>query len=405
MQQRKSILLSAAVSAAIFSPLLLVSSAHGAETLEEAFREGTTYFDFRSRYEGVDQDGARRDANALTLRSRVGFSTAPVKGLSGLIEFEDSRDLFGVNDYSVPATGYRPGKYPVIADPETTELDQAYLQYQNDGLTLRGGRQVIVLDNSRFVGDVGWRQDRQTFDAVGGQWQYEMLSLSYQYIDQRNRIFSDDADVDSSDHLIHAAYELADIGKLVGYGYLLENDDIHDDSLDTYGLSFSGEHGDDLKLTYALEYAHQSADGAFDDYDADYYAVNLGVKFDVVSVSFGYELLGSDDGEYGFSTPLATLHKFNGWADMFLSTPAEGLADASLTVKAALGPGNLTVAYHDFDTDESSQTLDDLGSEVDVAYVMKFAKHYQVGVKYANFDADDYKSDTQKWWLWLSAAF
>jgi hypothetical protein len=29
----------------------------------------------------------------------------------------------------------------------------------------------------------------------------------------------------------------------------------------------------------------------------------------------------------GFTTPLATLHKFQGWADKFLTTPVNGLAD------------------------------------------------------------------------------
>ncbi len=392
-----------AISALALSPL-----AHGADiadSIKKAFSEGTTYFDFRSRYEGVDQDNDLDDANALTLRSRVGFATAPINGLSGVVEFEDSRQIFGVDDYSVPATGFHLGKYSVIADPETTELDQAYLQYQKAGLTLRGGRQVIVLDNARFVGDVGWRQDRQTFDAAGIEWQHDMLSLSYHYIDQRNRIFADDADVDSDDHLLHASYDFAGIGKLVAYAYLLENQEIHGESLDTYGASFSGERGDQLKLTYALEYAYQSPDSGTSDYDADYYSAAFGAKFEVFSVSLGYELLGSDDGEYGFSTPLATLHKFNGWADMFLATPAVGLSDVSLTATAAIGPGNLKLVYHDFQADEDSAALDDLGSEVDVSYAVKFAKHYQVGAKYANYNADDYGVDTQKWWLWFSAAF
>jgi hypothetical protein len=40
----------------------------------------------------------------------------------------------------------------------------------------------------------------------------------------------------------------------------------------------------------------------------------------------GYEVL-EGNGTIGFATPLATLHAFNGWADMFLTTPANGLKD------------------------------------------------------------------------------
>ena len=34
------------------------------------------------------------------------------------------------------------------------------------------------------------------------------------------------------------------------------------------------------------------------------------------------------NGTIGFSTPLATLHKFQGFADVFLTTPASGITDA-----------------------------------------------------------------------------
>lgn len=394
-----------ALAAVILPSLCLVGVANAADNLEEMFSEGKAYLNFRLRYEGVDQDNDLDDASALTLRSRVGFTTAEFQGVSGVIEFEDSRHVLGVDDYSVPQTGYRTGKYSVIADPETTELDQAYLQYQGGGFTLRGGRQVIVLDNARFVGDVGWRQDRQTFDAAGGQWQRDMLSLRYDYINKRNRIFAEDADVNSSDHLLHADYELTGIGKLTAYAYLLENDDIPDQSLDSYGLRFAGEQGDKLRLRYALEYARQSSDGQFADYDADYYFAELGAQYDRFSVSIAYELLGSDNGDYGFATPLATLHKFNGWADMFLATPAVGLSDIYLSVKATLGPVDLSLIYHDFNADNDSPVLDHLGSEIDVSYGIKFGKHYETGLKYANYNANDYAVDTQKWWLWISAAF
>ena len=46
----------------------------------------------------------------------------------------------------------------------------------------------------------------------------------------------------------------------------------------------------------------------------------------------GYEVLGADDGAAltSFQTPLATLHKFQGWADKFLTTPPNGIREGAV---------------------------------------------------------------------------
>jgi len=55
---------------------------------------------------------------------------------------------------------------PAIADPEITEFNQVYLDWQPiEKLTLRGGMHEITLGNQRLVGNVGWRRDRQSFAA------------------------------------------------------------------------------------------------------------------------------------------------------------------------------------------------------------------------------------------------
>ncbi len=65
--------------------------------------------------------------------------------------------------------------------------------------------------------------------------------------------------------------------------------------------------------------------------------VALAVK-GIGTLGVGYELLGSDDGVAAFQTPLATLHKFNGFADQFLVTPAGGLQDIYFYAKAGFLP-------------------------------------------------------------------
>lgn len=375
-------------------------------TLTGAFSEGTPYGDFRLRYEHVDQDNPLKDADALTLRTRLGYRTGNYHGLSGVLEFEDSRVVAGVDDYN-DTLGKHPG-YSVVADPETTEVDQAFLKYSQAGFTAKGGRQVITFDNQRFVGAVGWRQDRQTFD--GGRLGYALgdLSFDYAYISQRNRIFAEARDQSAEDNLLHVSYATP-FGTLTGYGYLLELDNDTDNGLDTYGLRFTGNTDlDTVGLLYELEYASQEADNAGSDADADYYKALAGVKAMGVTLSLAYEVLGSDNGNYGFATPLATLHAFNGWADQFLTTPDSGLQDLMVTASGALAGGKWVIAYHDFSADDDSAGFDDLGSEVDVAYNRSFGEHYYGGIKYAAYMAGNDaagKVDTDKLWLTLGAKF
>ena len=58
-------------------------------------------------------------------------------------------------DYAPERAGFA-----TIVDPEQTEVNRAYLRYRGiSRLDIGLGRQRIVLDNQRFVGNVGWRQD------------------------------------------------------------------------------------------------------------------------------------------------------------------------------------------------------------------------------------------------------
>jgi len=393
----------------LLATLAMSNSAVAANSITEAIKGGEASADFRLRYEAVDQDNAVDDADALTLRSRFGYTTAAYNGFSAKLEFEDVRIVGGVDDYTVGPTGFNPGEYSVIADPENTEVDQAYIQYKDDTFSAKLGRQVITHDNHRFVGHVGWRQDRQTFDGLTLQGSpIDALHLKYNYISKRNRIFAEDADIKSKDHLFNASYA-SPIGKLTGYAYLLEDEEASDISIDTYGVSLKGaKKSDKLKFLYHLEYATQEFDNTASDFDANYYFIEGGIKSGNTTLKLGYEVLGSDNSAYGFSTPLATLHKFNGWSDQFLSTPAEGLVDTYVSVSGKAFKGKWAAIYHDFEADDSSATVDDLGDEVNLLFARKFNKHYSAGIKYASYSAGDSganKVDTDKLWLWVGATF
>ncbi|MGO4892618.1 alginate export family protein [Flavobacterium sp. W21_SRS_FM6] len=386
--------------------LVSISSGAIADELTTALTSGKPSADFNLRYESVEQENGLKDASALTLRTRLAYTTGKVSGWSALVEMEDTRIVLGQGDYSVPQTAYQSGVYSVIADPEHTELDQGFVQYTSETITAKIGRQVIAWDGQRFIGHVGWRQDRQTFDAVSVKYNPRQdLTLNYAYITQRNRIFAEAQDQDSKDHLFNASFKTR-LGTLTGYGYVLELDNETENDLDTFGVSFVGSAvAGETKLLYSLEYANQTSQTVTTDFSADYMLAEFGAVMGGITAKLGYESLGSDDAAYGFSTPLATLHKFNGWADIFLTTPAQGLVDTYISLAGGALGGKWMAAYHSFEADNASDSVDDLGSELDLQYVRAYGPHYSIGLKYAAYSGDSGKVDTDKLWAWLSAKF
>jgi hypothetical protein len=387
------------------------SPATAADSLGDAFTEGKFGYSFRWRLENVDQDPLPHDATAAPLRARINFTTAEYAGFTFKGEFDYVFDL-GLDDYNAGGGNTpNPAGYPVIADPGGDDLNQLYAQYKTSGGSLfRLGRQRIIYDNARFVGNVGWRQNEQTFDAFSfGHEADNGLAFQYAWVDNVNRIFGDDVaagDHGQNTHLFNASYAFKNIGKLTAYFYDIDNEDSADLSNTTIGLRFSGSADkNDVKFDYGLEYASQqeNADNPIA-YSADYWRLDASAVFDWATVYGGYESLGGDQSRAGqaFRTPLATLHAFNGWADMFLGTPGAGLNDLFAGLKGKLGQWNWDVLYHDFSAQSGSA---DFGTEIDASITRKFDK-FGVLFKAANFDTDSPAyGDTTKFWIQLTADF
>ena len=363
-------------------------------TLEEAIKASKVLADFRLRYEGADFDNGTETADALTYRARIGLETGEFLGTKFLVEFDHIEDITGdFNDTINGNTGFA-----VIADPSATELNR--LQLTNTSLPdtkVTLGRQRIILDDSRFVGNVGWRQNEQTYDAIRvTNNSIKGLTVDVSYIDQVNRIFGDEAPsgrFDSESYIVNAGYKIpiegADV-KLSGFGYFLDLSNAGLSS-DTIGGKLTAKKG---PFSLAASYANQSDAGDNPvDYSADYYFIEGKFKQGGFSASAGYEVLGADeDSDGSFTTPLATLHKFNGFADVFLATPTNGLED--LYVRAdyktgAVGPLpfiNMWVRYHDFSSNEGGV---DLGSEIDAVIATKLTKKLGLLFKFADYYQGD----------------
>ena len=382
-------------------PLILTGYAAETATFSDAFAQGKVSLNIRARFEGVEQTGLP-DADAFTLRTRLGFATAPLHGIKAMAELENIVSPDG-DRYSQAGINSGGAGRAVVADPEGTELNQAFLAWASKETTVTVGRQRVVLDGARFVGDVGWRQNMQTFDGVAlVNKSVEKLTLNYGYLTRINRVFGNrhpQGNWDSDSHLFNASYSGPKAVTITGYAYVLDFDNAAAQSCATYGVSFAGATpvSEKTKLTYRAEFASQTDYGSSVlNYSADYLALELGAATKVFGLALGYEELGSDNG-VSFRTPLATLHAFNGWADMFLVTPANGLRDVYLKGTLALPHGfNLLAFYHEFKADRLGA---EFGSEVDLQLTRKFGKRFTALLKYAKFERDTTAfADVTKFW-------
>lgn len=386
-------------------------SARAENSPADFFEQGKLLFDARYRFEHVDQDGIANEANAHTLRARAGFQSGKVWDLQLLVEGEG---VFHLSDEFNDTVPNNPA-WPVVADPEDIQINR--LQVEWSGLpqtVVTLGRQRMNLDNQRFIGGVAFRQNEQTFDALRiTNTSIDNLTLTYAYISQINRVFGEESvqgAYEGDSHIFNAGYAIPGWGTLTGYAYLLDLEDFATQSTATYGARFAGKHalGKDVNAVYAFEYATQS-DYATNpgDYELDYWLAEAGVAAHGFTLLGGMETL-QGDGTRGFSTPLATLHKFQGHADVFLTTPANGIVDkyATLSYDTKLedaGPvTGLTAAvtYHDYEADRGSASY---GSETDVELVARMGDHWSTGVKYAMYEGDGAFADRDK--LWLTVEF
>ncbi|MCB1643888.1 MAG: alginate export family protein [Pseudomonadales bacterium] len=378
-------------------------------TLSQALSAGDVDLNFRLRYEGVDQNGLGDTANALTLRSRLTYQSADYRGFKGILELDDVSYLSD-DDFNNTRNGK--ASYPVVADPDGTDLNQFAIQYQSESLMMKLGRQRINVDNQRFIGGVGWRQNEQTYDALMIEGTgFEDISMTYVYISGVSRVFgpeegTPDKYLDSDSHIVHIGYKPTEKRSVVAYGYFLDLEDAPGVSASTLGIRFSDEYAiGDLTIPLTAEYARQSDYGSNTaTYTAGYYALDTGLSMLKVSVSIGFEVLEGDRVAAGeaFSTPLATLHKFQGWTDKFLSTPGQGVEDIYFQAGVKAGEGKIILAYHDFNAESSAA---DYGQEIDLSYSRKLNEHFSVLVKYADYNADKFSTDTRKLWLMLTMNF
>ncbi len=401
------------------SPIILEEDAGGFQ-----FKGITPILNSRLRYEYADFGAPGvGEANLLSLRNRFGLKTDSIAGFQFLVEGDHTWVLTKTNNYRA-FPGAPPANKAIIADPDSIDLNRLQLTYTADTIdtTIIVGRQYIKFDDQRFFGSVGWRQNDQTFDAVIlNNQSVEDLAITYGYFNQVNRIFGNNAPRvplerwNGDNHIIRAEYTGLTNNTLRGFAYLLDFDNAALFSTDTYGLelqgkvdmggvsSGKGQVGSSNSLNYLLTAAMQEDAGNNAlNYQEYYLRGQVGMDHDNCSWGVGLERFTSDGAGGRFLMPLGTNHKFNGYADAFLVTPAGGLMDYYTWIGTQALGFKHTVTLHHFASDRGNISL---GWEVDYVAARKLNENTSVLLKLAFLDGNGPQQDITRASVQLDYSF
>jgi len=382
---------------------------------------GAVLMDLNYRWENVDQDrgpGNPKTANANTARLRLGLLSPTFYKFQAYAEYEGLYAL--QEDYNSTRNGRT--QYSTIVDPDASELNQFWLSYKGIPDTLvKVGRQRIKLDDDRFIGNVGWRQMEMTYDSILFTHKNQTifgLTVNAGYLDSARTIASTKESMNSP--ILNLNYKVGDWGNLIGYGYWLDYREQENfwKSSQTYGLRFDGKSPQFFNTVNAIYTAEWSTQSDYGDnpnhYQADRINLMAGASAYNLTLSGAMEQLNgkgyssqtvrNNATSKAFQTPLGTNHAFQGWADLFLVTPGDGIRDVFATASYKMLNDSLIVTgvYHDFMDDTG---VVQYGKEWDFSVLKKFGKHYSLLAKYANYNADTFGTDTQRIWLQANVNF
>lgn len=340
-------------------------------------------------YSDFDDSSDLDAAEGLTLRARYGYQTKEWNHISGKIVGQSIINF--TEDFRYPGGGA--DDHDIIADPPGTRIHEGYLDFTLIPDTLvRVGRQEIILDDARLLGNVGWRANAQSVDGVLVSYSgIEDYAFAAAYVNQVNTILKTGLDLESL-VVLHAARTASEGHRQALFSYLLDHEDdtgVADSA--TFGARFDGDCG----LAYDLSAAWQTDYQDSADSDANMVSAYLAKEIETVKVGAGYSRLSGQDGDdRPFDTLVGTAHKFNGWTDQFLGTNGGGVAaglqdtwiDASTSVKGT----KLLARYHWFRTAEDvpSQYAGAYGRELELLAKRKINERVSALLKFAQYDAE-----------------
>ena len=409
--------------AATACPAVLAAEATGissAETppamtlkLSESIANGHLLLEVRPRYALITETVRPEKTDVWTVRTTLGWQTAPYRDLRFTAQYIYTGILGPARLNAIPARSFS-SKFPLLPDPPHSGINQIFADYTGVPSTrLRIGRQILRIDDERFISDVDFRQTPQVFDGV------TLINTALpeteiqigEYRRMRNVLGGLSA---LRLHILHAAWNPLPDHTLAGYGYWQDQAATGSQTgFANNAQRIAGVHAeggfafaDKWRWMYHIAYAHQNRIGGGDvRIDANYARAGFGVQSTGAAVwgaRVDHEIKGSNRGAYGFQTPLTDFYAFNGWALQYTSTPPQGLRDSWLTARGHLGQVELFMEAHRFRTDFGGLAL---GREIDVSASYPVTRNLLVKLQHAQFRAADgarVKNDVTKTWLALT---
>lgn len=356
----------------------------------------------RARYEWAVAADTGLDSEALTLRLRPSLELTPGPQISILAEVEAIVSLLPDrrNGFLNPAGG------SAIADARTLELNRLQIEWApTTAIALTLGRQRISLDDERFIGTVDFRQNQQTYDALTTALQLPVRAvLQAGYIWRVGRIFGADQPsgvFDSDSFFANLAMPVTG-GQVSLYHYDLDLDDRIGGGARsrTTGAAWRGRaFSEYFGLFWELAYAQQNAGLR----KPEYWRAGASVERGELGLALRAERLGSDQG-VAFQTPLATLHRFQGAADLFLVTPPQGITDVEARAVwriGSLGLARATSLAVQMNRFSPASGTGQLGQEWGGEFATTLANS-RLSLAAAHYRAASFGTDTTRLWITVS---
>jgi len=358
-----------------------------------------------------------------TMRTRLGVRAIVDSDTSGFIQLQDVRTAGGETATAAPPSITQTGTSVAASG---LDVHQAYIDLKNlldTGIHLKLGRQELVFDQHRLIGNIGWIQQAQTFDAARGD-----IDLS-QFVDGLSLTgffaktvainthptlgptLAANATFESNFAGERLTYKLGDKGdRITQYFYYALNPARTGAATQTipfadnieYVGAYLLKHFDFLDRSWRVR-----VDGAYEFGDVNtttnikayMLTASLATKFDIMhgfGIKAWYDYLSGDTDKTDltsrtFTTPYATNHAYYGHMDKFLNIPTQGLQDIS--VKMWLKPTKkmkFIVHLHQFlsarkNRTDATSAAKNIGQEIDTHFKYPLAKNTMLAIGYAHY--------------------
>jgi hypothetical protein len=374
-----------------------------------AIANGRPIVELRPRYNWLDESNFYEGAQGGTLRTVLGWNTAPYYGVRVRLEVMNASH-FGSSNFNDDPSDIGSSPYPLLPDPRYTGVNQAYAEYGNEsGFRMKLGRQVVRLDNQRWVSDNDFRQIPQLFEGVALSYDgFESTGLEAGYYTKVRNTSGDTNDLRLT--TLRAAWNPLEGHSIAAYTVLHDQaangafTGFGDNSYRVIGAKAEGAgHYDGLDIPYIAEYAQERPYANGDSrIDANYWRLGGGVSTQRWTARYDYEVKGSNNGQFGVEMPLTDFYRYNGWTLSFFNTPRQGLHDQWLTFRwAIVEPLTFYGESHRFRSDSGGL---DFGRENDVGLTWSIMEGLDLRLQYARYDPGSGTANPaiRKTWLTLT---